>query len=134
MPGHGAQQIWRQRTLRMAIILAVWLPLTANAASIVAAEVPMVEQQLSGMPIFSPGATLCTRAVSVCARDLQPLDVEVGGTFTVKIADHYKSVYECHMVDGTPAWLPTSVEGSCEAQPVILLPAKYDIDEAWNVG
>ena len=82
---------------------------------------------------FTP-PQLCTRAVSVCARELQPLGVEIGGTLTVKIERHYRSTYSCAIVNGKPAWVVISTEGSCEAQPVITLPAKYDDDEAWNVG
>ncbi|MGB4101483.1 MAG: hypothetical protein WBK91_06215 [Alphaproteobacteria bacterium] len=115
-----------------AAILVIW-PVFVSAASIVAAETPKVEQ-LSGLPIFNHGGPLCTNAVTVCARALQPLSVAIGGTVTVRIADHHKSVYECRMINGVPTWLPTSVEGSCEAQPVIMLPAKYDASEAWNVG
>jgi hypothetical protein len=137
MPLVGA---WQRSTgqwglLRSLAVLIICTPYAATAAgSIVALETPQVEQQLSGIPLFSPHIKLCTKAVRVCARELQPLGVEIGGTFTVKIEDHYKSTYECSVVNGVPTWLPTSVEGSCEAQPVILLPAKYDVGEAWNVG
>lgn len=140
MPGYMA---WRNRGKRvlgcaavLTAILATYMPApgTASVDSVVATEIPKVELQLSGMPVFSPGTQLCTRAVSVCARELQPMGVEIGGTFTVKISGHYKSTYECGLVDGIPTWVPTAIEGSCEAQPVIFLPAKYDVGEAWNVG
>ncbi|MEJ0062249.1 MAG: hypothetical protein WDO70_03370 [Alphaproteobacteria bacterium] len=93
-----------------------------------------IEQQFSGIPVFALVDKLCVHAVTVCGRELQPLGVEVGGTFTVRIENHYKSTYECAMIDGVATWVPTTVEGTCNSPPVVTLPAKYDETDAWNVG
>ena len=134
MPTTKVRHIFGAKLRGLMILGAFFVQSAAAADSVVVLAKPEVDQLVSGIPIFSPGAKLCTKAVTVCARQLQPLGVEIGGTFTVKIEDHYKSTYECSIVDGKPTWLATSVEGSCEPQPIILLPAKYDADEAWNVG
>lgn len=101
------------------------------------ATVSLVTLQPGGeglAPVYAGGGKLCTEAVNVCAREMQPLGVPVGGSFTVKIEDHFTATYECIMLDGKPRWAPTAQQGSCAAQPVILLPAKYDADDPWNIG
>lgn len=82
----------------------------------------------------NPSAPLCTEALSVCAHTMQPLGVPLGGSFTVKIKDHFTATYECTMIDGQPRWAPTIQAGSCGAQPVIILPAKYEADVPDNMG
>lgn len=77
---------------------------------------------------------LCTEALTVCAHAMQPLGVPLGGSFTVKIKDHFTATYECTMIDGKPRWAPTVQSGSCAAQPVIILPAKYEADVPDNMG
>jgi hypothetical protein len=77
---------------------------------------------------------LCTEALTVCAHAMQPLGVPLGGSFTVKIKDHFTATYECTMIDGQPRWAPTVQAGSCAAQPVIILPAKYEADVPDNMG
>lgn len=77
---------------------------------------------------------LCTEAVTVCARDMRPLGVAVGGSFTVRIEDHFSATYECTMIDGKPRWIAINEQGACAPQPVIFLPAQYDADDPWNVG
>lgn len=83
---------------------------------------------------YASNAKLCTHAVTVCAREMQPLGVPIGGSFTVRIDDHFSATYECIMLDGKPRWAPTAQQGGCVEQPVILLPAKYDADDPWNIG
>lgn len=93
-----------------------------------------VDRPPSPLPALQDKTSLCNQAVTVCAREMQPLGVEVGGTFTIKIEEHYTSTYVCKMINGVPTWISTETQGSCEPQPVITLPAQYDEDEAWNVG
>ncbi|MBI1273501.1 MAG: hypothetical protein GC131_05415 [Alphaproteobacteria bacterium] len=87
-----------------------------------------------GMNIMNDVPGVCASAVTVCGRQLNPVAAELGGGFTVKIDGHFRSSYECNMIEGRPAWVPVTVEGTCESVPVIMLPARYDEDEAWNVG
>lgn len=84
--------------------------------------------------LYAGNGKLCSEALTVCARAMQPLGVPVGGSFTVKIEDHFTATYECIMLDGKPRWAATAQQGSCAPQPVILLPAKYDADDPWNIG
>lgn len=84
--------------------------------------------------LYAGNVKLCSEALTVCARAMQPLGVPVGGSFTVKIEDHFSATYECIMLDGKPRWAATAQQGSCAQQPVILLPAKYDADDPWNIG
>ncbi len=112
---------------------------SAHAATFDNASVSLVTIQPDGAssalpPLYAGGGKLCTEAVNVCAREMQPLGVPVGGSFTVKIEDHFTATYECIMLEGKPRWAPTAQQGSCAAQPVILLPAKYDADDPWNIG
>ena len=136
MRGYGS--VWSKTGLMLGIaaLAAFTHPAQSLASDMATASgVPKLEQKIGSIPMFRTAPPqLCTRAVSVCARELQPLGVEIGGTFTVKIERHYRSTYSCAIVNGKPAWVVISTEGSCEAQPVITLPAKYDDDEAWNVG
>ncbi|MBP7252500.1 MAG: hypothetical protein KBA75_03330 [Alphaproteobacteria bacterium] len=84
--------------------------------------------------LYAGNGKLCSEALTVCARAMQPLGVPVGGSFTVKIEEHFTATYECIMLDGKPHWAATAQQGSCAPQPVILLPAKYDADDPWNIG
>lgn len=127
--------------LLCAIVLAGFLTCAAPSAhaatSFDNASVSLVTLQPSGgglPPLYAGGGKLCTEAVNVCAREMQPLGVPLGGSFTVKIEDHFTATYECIMLEGKPRWAPTAQQGSCAAQPVILLPAKYDADDPWNIG
>ncbi len=84
--------------------------------------------------VASTSGALCTEALTVCAHAMQPLGVPLGGSFTVKIKDHFSATYECTMIEGKPRWAPTTQTGSCAAQPVIILPAKYESDVPDNLG
>jgi hypothetical protein len=87
-----------------------------------------------GIRLLNDAPHLCTTSVVVCGQQLNPLTVEVGGGFTVKIDSHFRSSFECSIVNGQPNWVQLTNEGSCEPVPIITLPAAYDEDEAWNVG
>jgi len=106
-------------------------PLLAQQISLV--TVPAAED-ITPAPVYAGNAARCTEAVTICARAMQPLGVAVGGSFTVRIEDHFSATYECTMINGTPRWAPATQKGSCAPQPVIILPAKYDDDDPWNVG
>lgn len=102
-------------------------------------SLPYLAAALGLMPVMAAAGLvdkppLCREAIMVCARAMQPSDVAVGGSFTVTIEDHFSATYECTMMDGAPRWAPVTQRGSCAPQPVILLPSKYDPDDAWNIG
>jgi hypothetical protein len=125
---------WQVLGLMLGLILAgVAAPVSANDAlrrPISSVTLPATTDS----DLYAGGGKVCSEALTVCARAMQPLGVPVGGSFTVKIEDHFTATYECIMLDGKPRWAATAQQGSCAPQPVILLPAKYDADDPWNIG
>lgn len=114
------------------VLTALALPAAANEFSRHSASLVTLPNAASDL--YAGNGKLCNEALTVCARAMQPLGVPVGGSFTVKIEDHFSATYECIMLDGQPRWAATAQQGSCAPQPVILLPAKYDADDPWNIG
>ena len=103
--------------------------------SYVAAYLLALSMATAAQPALANSSPLlCTEALTVCSHAMQPLGVPLGGSFTVKIKDHFSATYECTMLDGKPRWAPTVQSGSCAAQPVIILPAKYEADVPDNMG
>lgn len=125
---------WQVFTFMLSLILA---GLAAPAAADDALRHPISSVTLpaeTSSDLYAGNGKLCSEALTVCARAMQPLGVPVGGSFTVKIEEHFTATYECIMLDGKPRWAATAQQGSCAPQPVILLPAKYDADDPWNIG
>lgn len=114
------------------VLTGLALPVAAN--ELLRHSASMVTLPTAASDVYAGNGKLCNEALTVCARAMQPLGVPVGGSFTVKIEDHFTATYECIMLDGKPRWAATAQQGSCAPQPVILLPAKYDADDPWNIG
>jgi hypothetical protein len=127
------------RSAAKIVVLALPLLMLFTAAQ---AATPQPEPQTASVgigginlnDINEAPRTMCSSSVVVCGRQLDPLSVELGGGFTVKIDSYFRSSYECSIVNGQPTWVALTTEGSCEPVPVIMLPASYNEDEAWNVG
>jgi hypothetical protein len=71
----------------------------------------------------------CTDPLTVCARAMRPSGVPVGGSFTVRIEDHFTSTYQCMLIEGRPRWIEADQQGACAPPPVIFLPAHYQNDQ-----
>ncbi len=128
---------WRQvyRLVLSLILAGVAAPATADDDTTLRRAISTVTLPAEpSSDLYAGNGKLCSEALTVCARAMQPLGVPVGGSFTVKIEDHFSATYECIMLDGKPRWAATAQQGSCAPQPVILLPAKYDADDPWNIG